>query len=129
MKKTVVFVWLLAYVALTAGISVNYHYCMNKLDSARLFKGERKVCDKCGMHTAASKGCCRDEIYLVKVDDDQQPVAVATYDFSLPDVLLTPSSVFLNAPQERVLTVAQADLPPPLLGQVDPCIINCVFRI
>ena len=51
MKKIVVPILLLCYLALTTGVIVNLHYCMNRLASTELFASESKQCGKCGMHT------------------------------------------------------------------------------
>jgi len=45
MKKAAVSILLISYLAVSSGIVVNFHYCMNKLSSTELFAAEGKKCD------------------------------------------------------------------------------------
>jgi hypothetical protein len=103
---------------------------MNRLASTELFafKGER--CGKCGMHTGASDGCCRDEIQVVKMDGDQK--ITPDFAFNLPALetpFQTPSEFiitsFINVPASRHFL----NHSPPLLSLQDSYLRNGVFRI
>jgi len=58
---------MICYLGVTTGVVINFHYCMEKLASAKLFDTKSKKCGKCGMHMEDSDGCCRDEVKIVKM--------------------------------------------------------------
>ena len=130
MKKLLVSIVLLSYFALSTGVIVNFHYCMNRFASADLFVVERKECPKCGMHIDESHGCCRDEVQLVKIDDDQKVNQLANYDFAALTALVQKPSEFIttsfyNADSKR----HYHNHSPPLLSAQDTYLQNNVFRI
>ena len=73
MKKLLISGLLLCYLAFSCGVMVSFHYCMDKLASTEFFTSGDKQCGKCGMHMDDAHGCCRDEVQVVKIDDDQVP--------------------------------------------------------
>lgn len=128
MKKTVAAISLFIYLAVSCGIVINFHYCMDKLASVELFEQKDSVCDTCGMETN-SLGCCRDEITVLKLEDDQQqPISVSFEPPSIP---------IINSPSEYLLAILIAiensrdwqNHSPPLLSEQDIFIVNRVFRI
>ena len=130
MKKLLVSIVLLSYFALSTGVMVNFHYCMNRLASTEFFAGETKECPKCGMHIETSHGCCRDEVKIVKIDDDQKVNNVVSFDFfALTALVQRPSEFiiasFYNAGSERHFQ----NHSPPLLSSQDTYLQNRVFRI
>jgi hypothetical protein len=130
MKKTTVVILLACYLAASAGVIVNYHYCMNKLASAKLYEKKSKKCGKCGMHTKDSNGCCRDEVKVVKMEDDQKVTPAFTYDFSLLEApVQLPSAFIIAAFHNAPLPRHYQNHSPPLLSQQDTYIQNSVFRI
>lgn len=130
MKKILVSIWMICYLALTIGVSVNFHYCMNKLDSTKLFASASKYCNKCGMHTDKSHGCCRDEVKVVKADDDQKLTALANMDLQAPEAVMVTPSEFLAASFWNASTKSDFhSTPPPLLAGQETYILNSVFRI
>ncbi len=82
---------------MACGFSINVHYCMGEVDAIYLGNKKSETCGKCGMHTDNSKGCCKDETSIYKINDDHQQ---SNYDFSftnyavalLPTQFLTYSS-------------------------------------
>jgi hypothetical protein len=121
---------MICYLGVTAGVIVNFHYCMDRLASAKLFEKKTKTCGKCGMHTENSNGCCRDEVKIVKMDDDQQVTIGFSYSLPTIDVLGHETSAFIiasfyNAP----LTRHYQNHSPPLLSGQDTYLQNSVFRI
>lgn len=103
---------------------------MNKLASTQFFVTGSKECSKCGMHIDDSHGCCRDEVKMVKMDDDHKVSPSVLFDFALlkmpvqvPSVFITTS--FINIPTQHY-TDAQ---PPPLLKGQETYLQHCVFRI
>ncbi len=131
MKKAVVFLLLITYAAVTSGMTVNYHYCMNKLDKTSLFTTKSDdTCGRCGMETSQSNGCCKDEVKLVKLDDEQNRALYLTD--NKPFFVLLP--ITLPATSASVLhhvlleTTVQAN-PPPLLKGQKAYLFHNVFRI
>ncbi|MBS1655360.1 MAG: hypothetical protein JSU05_10980, partial [Bacteroidetes bacterium] len=72
MKKLLVSIIAVVYFAISSGVVINMHYCMNRFDSAQLGAKTADYCSKCGMHTGKSKGCCHDEVKLIKLQQDQK---------------------------------------------------------
>ncbi len=121
---------MISYLAVTAGVVINFHYCMDKLASAKLFEKKAKKCGQCGMHTTDSNGCCRDEQKVVKMDDDQQ--ITIDFSYSLPSVeaLTHNTSDFIIASFYNVPPSGRyQNHPPPLLSAQDSYLQNNVFRI
>lgn len=130
MKKLWVPILLVCYLAFSTGIVVNYHYCMNKLASSELFGKKAKQCGKCGMGVHKSNKCCREEVQIIKMDDDQKVTSAITFELPAIDQLVSIPSVFIitsfyNAPAKR----DHHNHSPPLLTGQDTYLQNCVFRI
>jgi hypothetical protein len=129
MRKLVVFIVLISYLAVSTGIIVNFHYCMDRLDSTHLFAGKTDKCAKCGMHTGDSNGCCRDEVQLIKMNDDQKTnSAIAFSLFSLKTIVSVPSAFIDPSIYVAPDKLYHPTHSPPLLSE-DIHIKNCVFRI
>ncbi len=130
MKKILLSIVLVCYLAVTCGLVVNHHYCMDRLASTQLFATAEKVCGKCGMHSDESNGCCRDEVKVVKLVQDQNKIPVVTYELpSIDEVVITPSlfiaALFQNVDVERHFH----NHSPPLLSAQDTYLQINVFRI
>ena len=128
MKKLLATFTLICYLALTCGVVVNFHYCMDRLASLQFFGGESKICAKCGMYKDPN-GCCQDEIKVVKIQDDQQTTD-AISSLIAPKFLQAFVSVF------SIISIQTPDIfrdwqnhSPPLLAVEDISVQNCVFRI
>ena len=130
MKKTIFAISFLCYFVVTSGIVFNYHYCMRRLISVHLFEGSPDVCGKCGMETHDSNGCCRNEIKVVKLVQDQSNVALITIEIpSVKEVVSLPSE-FLVASFHNVFEKRHFhNHSPPLLSEQDTYLQNNVFRI
>ena len=103
---------------------------MDELASAKLFEKKAKKCGSCGMHTETSNGCCRDEVQLIRVEDDQK--VTESFSYSLPALEPISQEIsefiitsFYNGPVTRHY---QANAPPLISGQ-DTYLLNSVFRI
>ena len=79
MKKLVISIVALCYFAVSCGVVVNFHYCMDRLASTSFFAPEIKKCGRCGMDIHQSNGCCRDEMQLLKLEDDQNKTTIDDY--------------------------------------------------
>jgi len=132
MKKITVTILAVIYFAVSSGVIVNMHYCMNRFASADFgFTASQKECDKCGMHKDKSHGCCHDEVKLVKIEDDQNKSMQMAFDFtSIKTVVSVPSlfiaTSFYNDNEEGSY---HTDHSPPILNQQDTYLQNRVFRI
>jgi hypothetical protein len=130
MKKLVTSIALLCYLAVSCGVVINYHYCMNRLASTQFFASEKKFCDKCGMHTKKSGGCCHDEVKVVKLVQDQNTFSPDSYSIpSLDAAVIVPSQFiaasFYNIDEQKHFH----NHSPPLLSAQDTYLQINVFRI
>jgi len=120
----------MSYLAVSSGVIINFHYCMNKLASTELFASESKQCGKCGMHSDESNGCCRDEVQVVKIDDDQKSTSAYSFSFPALEVLVQKPSDFIAACFFKVPGARHyLNHSPPLLSAQDTYLQNGVFRI
>jgi hypothetical protein len=130
MKKVWIPILLVCYLGVSTGIVVNLHYCMDKLASAELFATKGKKCGKCGMNMHKAHGCCRDEVKIVKMEDDQKVSPLVSFELPpleqlpvLTSEFITPSSY--TVPEQN----DYQNHSPPLLTGPDTYLQNCVFRI
>jgi hypothetical protein len=108
---------------------INMHYCMDEVDSVQLYAAADDVCNKCGMHVEDGKGCCRDEVTIVKLDDDQKSSQFA-FSFDEPQQLLTLPSEFISISFYNFSTSRHfLNSSPPLLEEQDTYLKNRVIRI
>ncbi len=130
MKKLAVSILLICYLAVSSGVIINFHYCMNRLASTELFAFEDERCGKCGMHTDESNGCCRDEVKIVKIVDDQKLTIAFSYaHLSLDAISQKPSDFIVTSFYNVPLTRHFLNHFPPLLSAQDTYLQNGVFRI
>ena len=71
MKKTLLILLAIVYLASSAGATLQFHYCMDKLVGIGLHGSDSAMCAKCGMKK--QEGCCKDEAKQIKLSDDQKP--------------------------------------------------------
>lgn len=129
MKKTVSAILIVVYVIMSCGVMINQHYCMNRFQSFDLFTTGNKDCNQCGMTMKDQAGCCKDEIKIVKLQDDQN-VSAVTFSIKkvevpaqfLPDFIAVSFNISAK-PLQQVYEV------PPDLSDQDAYLQNCVFRI
>ncbi|MBL7741132.1 MAG: hypothetical protein JNK14_18055 [Chitinophagaceae bacterium] len=130
MKKIIASITLLTYVAVTCGVIVNFHYCMNRLASTQLFSAEVKVCGQCGMDMHKANGCCRDEVMIIKMEVDQKTATHVSFELPSLEVLADIPSMFISAPfVNNTEQRHHHNHSPPLLTEQDTYLQNCVFRI
>ena len=130
MKKIIASIAFLCYLAVTSGIIVNFHYCMNRLASMQWFVAENKTCPTCGMHIEKSHGCCRDEVKIVKMKVDQKTTPSVIFELPSLTPLFHLPSLFIVAPFCNVNESRHyQNHSPPLLTEQDTYLQNCVFRI
>ncbi len=132
MKKFAVIIVAILYFAVSSGVIVNMHYCMNRFASADVgYATSQKDCGTCGMHKEKSHGCCHDEVKLVKIDDDQNKGSQFVVDWTTVKAPVAVPSQFIAASFIQTgepATNLPGDSPPLLHGQ-DTYLQLCVFRI
>ena len=132
MKKFVVAIFAIFYLAISSGFTVHMHYCMGKLADWDLGHNKSKTCSKCGMDKSKEKdnGCCKDEHKFVKNITDQK---TAEAGFQLIQLIASAIPVsFVEIPSVNFLTVTEENPishAPPRSGGVAVYIRNCVFLI
>ncbi|MEI9946069.1 MAG: hypothetical protein WDN26_17835 [Chitinophagaceae bacterium] len=130
MKKVLVSIVLICYLAVTSGVLVNFHYCMNRLASTELFAAEGKKCGTCKMDINASNGCCHDEVKIVKMEEDQKVTPLVFFELpSLDQLVSIPSEFIVASFYTDSKEQNNQDHSPPLLSGQDTYLQNCVFRI
>ncbi|MDB5251753.1 MAG: hypothetical protein JWP27_922 [Flaviaesturariibacter sp.] len=128
-KKALAAILLLAYFMVSTGFTVNLHYCMNKFQSWDVGAAKEK-CGRCGMKVRKASGCCRDEVKVVKLQQDVLGAAAIVYDLTAPAVV---GNAFFYADivphADRQPSLAPLPHGPPMIGRQDTYLRNCVFRI
>jgi len=127
MKKILVSILAVFYLASTVGATVHLHYCMDKFINWSLLKGEDK-CSKCGMEKDG--GCCKDENKFVKNNIDQK-VAESSFQLIQMAAVASPAA-FIHTTEYYVTSITQEksfDHAPPRSNSVGIYLLNSVFRL
>lgn len=119
MKKALAIITLFSYLLVSCGVVISHHYCMNRLASTQLFVSDEKYCDDCGMHTDESDGCCRDEVQVYRLSEDQQKSSETAFRISLPPAAESFPSDYLHLPLLNAAAAPAIPIAPspPLSGQ------------
>ncbi len=72
LKKAVHIIISLSIVIATSGLTINMHYCQNRLVSTRILLNEKPCCN--------NKSCCHNESKFLKVDDNATLANTLTFD-------------------------------------------------
>lgn len=131
MKKLIVAISAIFYLAISSGLVFSLHYCMGKLAGVE-FKPmaySSKTC-VCGSGEEESD-CCKTELKVVKLEQDQKSTPFQTFDFSPFEAEI---SFFFHLSSERPFTEPQGNTlfcnGPPDLQQDKPIYLrNNVFRL
>ena len=129
MKKSIASILLILYVAFSSGVVINFHYCMDSFDSVQFGASKSDYCGVCGMHKTESNECCKDEVKIFKIKDDQQSSAI-NFKFSSGNAFVADVPVW-NETTSQVRSPHQLFLQthsPPISKQ-ETYLQNCVFRI
>ena len=128
MKKIISTITVFLYFAVTCGIMVNFHYCMDRYSSFKLYAPADEKCDLCGMNTK-NHGCCRDEVKILKLQDDQKTSEVVFSFYNVTPLEIIPSEFICSAFFSVPVSEHFNNHSPPLLTMQDTYLQNCVFRI
>ena len=124
MKKALLSVVCVVYLAVSTGFCLSVHYCMDRFDSTELGSSKNDRCPKCGMHKDGH--CCRDEVKVIKLQTLHLATQIPTPDFSISIVQRTYTDISIATTVQTKRFVMQ-DHGPPLDN--DLSLLNCVFRI
>ena len=130
MKKVLFSISFLCYFAVTSGVVISSHFCMKRLVSVHLFETSSAVCGRCGMDTHESNGCCRNDVKVVKLEQDQTKIPVVTYELPALEIrVFTPSAFIVSSFENIDVQCHFHNHSPPLLSEQDTYLQNNVFRI
>ena len=76
MKKFIIGILAVLYLAVSSGVVMEVHYCMGKIAGVEWYGGQNDKCGKCGM-TEKKSGCCHDELKIYKLEDSHKNVTNA----------------------------------------------------
>jgi hypothetical protein len=128
MKKVLVSILAVFYLASSVGATVHLHYCMDKFINWSLLNKDGDKCDKCGMKKDG--GCCKDENKFVKNNVDQKVVESAVQLTQMATIATPASLIYLS---ENYFSSLIQEYPisnaPPRSNGVGICILNSVFRL
>lgn len=118
MKKLIVIPIMFLYLLAVSGVLIHMHYCGQQLESWGMYvKNDGCKDDVCTDEPAEEEGCCKDEVVISKVVNDQNVVSffklkLATADYILPSLpqYFTPQSQVLFAIEKQ--TKGMPNAPP-----------------
>jgi hypothetical protein len=132
MKKILVSILAIVYLAATAGATVHMHYCMGDLAGWSLINSNKNHCIYCGMEKKATgkNGCCKDEHKQFQLKQDQDAAAINI--LVAPAMTILPSPVYLPSAPAEICSVSE-ERPltnsPPRSSSIAVYLINRSFRI
>lgn len=126
MKRLLIIALLILHTAASSGTVLSLHYCMGSFASLSVGEKHGTGCDTCGME---DKGCCHDDVKIIKIDGTQKLIST-TNDFFPRQLFLLSEQPYSLGIQPiaidnlgfRYYPVQQGDGPPIFL-------LNCNFRI
>ena len=128
MKKILVSIFAVFYLASSVGATVHLHYCMDKLINWSLLNSDGDKCEKCGMKKDG--GCCKDENKFVKNNIDQKLAESSIQLIQVPAIAIPSAFVNVADPCSFSLTEeSPISHAPPRNKGVGIYILNSVFRL
>jgi hypothetical protein len=126
MKKVFAILLAFTYLAITSGVVVSVHYCMGEVAGVAVGQSNADTCGTCGMD---NKGCCHDDVSVVKIQDSHSMASIQA-DFPKAEAIAQQFSPVFSGP---ALVSGMGPIEnahgPPLAAQVPLHIRHCVFRI
>ncbi len=133
MKRFLVTILSVLYMAGALSLTVHMHYCMGKLASVSFIHAEDDQCGKCGMTKTekSKKGCCKDDHKTIKTNDHQQ--SNVSFDFSNDLIAIAPHSPYplflVSAILHTPGKVNLANAPPSVWRTCPIYVLNQNYRI
>ena len=93
MKRLLVVILSLVYLAASSGFTLRQHYCMGELIGTAIDhpaeSSDTHNCSRCGMEKKSDdNGCCKDKVKTFKASDDQLPAKALQTPAAAPLALL-----------------------------------------
>lgn len=112
MKKSLIIILSIFYLAVASGLSFNYHFCGGKLKSVSIFlKSDEKGC--CGSKKK-SKGCCSDKLAFFKIKSEQSSEGFAKINPTQCNLgFIYPTIITLQNNNRNFITHVPEIYPPP----------------
>ena len=130
MKRVLVSLFILVYFTVSTGFTVNLHYCMDSFQSWEFGGDEDDSCGKCGMPTSEKGTCCRDEVKVMKLQQDPVPSVAVSLPVGFDHFVQTLYFTYKLSPLHNYTIRGQHYAhSPPLLSKQDTYIAIGVFRI
>lgn len=101
---------------------------MDSFDSVQFGASKSDYCGVCGMHKSEANECCKDEVRIFKIEDDQQTSAF-NFKFSSPDAIVVTLPVWNDETIAKPTHQLFLHTHSPPLSKQDTYLQNCVFRI
>jgi hypothetical protein len=126
MKRTFTSIVIALYAVVMIGITTLVHFCCGTIESVDLFpvsSSQKKCC--CG--TVYQKNCCRTELHVIQIHDNQitaASTAPAAGDVQQPGLLQIPAPPQIDP---HVIPIAASDGSPP--GGPPIYILNCTMLV
>jgi hypothetical protein len=116
------------YLALSSGLAMQIHHCMDKIAAVSLIPSGEINCGSCGM-PKGENNCCKDELRFVKIPDSFK---VLQADYRLPSPAI--ATAFVRYLEARLMDYEPLPLlatacPPPGLPPAPLFLLHGVFRI
>lgn len=130
MRKFIVAILSILYLASTSGATVHLHYCMGELVNAKLTSEKKDKCGKCGMSKKKpGKGCCQDKHQFIKAEQGQQNAAFDMPSPVLQELFISPTSFYGISYPIAAAVNNPAHAPPLPLNNIPLFLRYCNFRI
>jgi hypothetical protein len=130
MKKIALFILAIIYFAVSSGVVINLHYCMDRFASADFgLTNSGRFCDKCNMPKKQGNNCCHDQVKLIKLHADQHKAGFSFRLSSLEKMLVKTQVFNFSLSCDNAVTNKNLAHSPPLPNRQDTYLRNCVFRI
>jgi hypothetical protein len=129
-KKFLISIVAFVYLLSITGVTIQQHYCMDKLVGLSFFQQDKDMCGKCGMEKSEKQdGCCKDVTIKVKNWNDQFKSFFSI--LSEKKGAQHDQDFFIYKPELKIQYSKKylADHGPPYLTILPLFILNGVFRI
>jgi hypothetical protein len=104
MRRVLVSLLAILYLAAGAGFTLREHYCMGQMIGTSLehpaHQSDTHRCDRCGMEKKSNKGCCKDKIKILKASPDQ--TVAKAFSHQAPVLDIEQPSVYSYSPDAPV---------------------------
>ena len=124
MKKVLITILAIVYLATSSVAAVTMHYCMGKMYEVNF--SNNNTCNKCGMHHA--KGCCETKVKVIHAQDAHQLISSDISVQPFFAIIETSYSVYNTMFSVATSALITHNNSPPLSG-ISLSILYCVFKI